>query len=317
MGIDASYVIYYKKGLLKKIHEEITKGQYYYCQGESDSYELTRDDDEEYREILGTDFVFHLKRKDEKCYGGSSRIVFYPSLGILEVNDGKTTSGWYNKEWNEAAIEYYEKLLERMGYDTYYCYIHYNVCGSACDDETFDSYYSDELTDDEILQEIPPHLLTDQEKNILMSVYGKIDGLDEKPTALVDIIRRGETELLKEKIENMSEKEIEEALMYACKAKSSYCLDLLLQKMKPTSNFFDVCVRNKDRDSCQMILATDYTPTIKQIYEATKYLDQEIFEYCLCNIVRKAYSLKDKLEDMTCKELDKIYEDYGNVFLNK
>jgi hypothetical protein len=314
MGIDASYVIPYKRGLLKKIQEEIKKGQYYYCQGEINTYGLTRDYEEKSHEIYGTDFIFHLKRKDETYCG--SRIVFYPRLGILEVDDGRRYSGSHNIKWNEGAIEYYENLLKSMGHYRYYCYIHSDICGSVHNDETFNSY-ADELTDDEVLQEIPPHLLTDHEKNILMSVYGKIVGIDEKPTALVDIIRKGETVLLKEKIETMTEKEIEEALLYACKAKSAYCLDVLLQKMKASPEFFDICVRNKDRASCQMILATNYTPTIKQIYESTKYLDQEIFEFCLCNIVKKAYTLKDKWEDMSCKELDKIYEDYGNVLFQR
>lgn len=179
MGIDASYVIPYKRGLLKKIQEEIRERKHYFCDNKKLLYAFTRCGEIKDMKAKEQYITFEIEIVSDSTYSSTSMIFFYPHIGVLEIYDGYRYFGKRNEKYNNKVIKYYENLLKTMGHIIEYCEIH-SDCFPDVDERTMFHPEADRLTNEEVLQEIPFDLLSKREREMLTELLNIPERSTEK-----------------------------------------------------------------------------------------------------------------------------------------
>ena len=129
MGVDASYVMWYRKGLLKLIQQEVSDGHYYLG---DDGYRLVRraydgyDADEEGQPSID----FEICETNSRGVSCTSSVYFYYASGVVRVCDGRRYFGEHNEEYNGNAVGFYSELLRNLSRNEEYSYTY---CDAYCD----------------------------------------------------------------------------------------------------------------------------------------------------------------------------------------
>lgn len=307
MGVDASYVMPYRKGLFKLLLKKLRLGQHYmYRPGKTLLFQRNI----EWEKDIGASYasacvILRIKVDQDKWYCSDSRLAWFPLEGVLEVDDGKRyydrDGSKDNENYHNMVCDYYKELFKELGHDVWDISIHPDYGGSVGEDpDRYASYDSETVDTKEILDELPVEVMNEDEKKQYIAAYGPIP---EYTCDLAQAIHNGLHEKVKELLETEEDKLV--WLKCAVLAKNSICCDVILGGIKDAipEEYYDIAFQNKDKNTIRVLLDNKYRPTLKQLFDSTKLDDIDLFDEVLTSFINGAVTYKmDSVE---------VYEKYG------
>ena len=304
MGVHNVVEMTYKKGLLKKLFDEEQKKQYLDSQIDDGKYhkatEFARgsgygywykkydsdknydsDKEDEHKSILK--YRFHIKttkypnKKSPDCHNSyGHQFIYYPEYRKLYVYNIGGIYNWGKEDDHcKKIIKYFSNILDQICprkriYEGF-CSSEWSVriTGDDYIDEESDDVdtYGDELTDDEIIYEIPEKLRTVLEQTRVISVFGSnIENKNNECLTINEAVFKGDYDYIekyfKEKKwpEDDSDQKLLQELFYSCcKHKYTHCIELFIKydSIKPDNESLSIAVKNNDINTSRLLLLSN------------------------------------------------------------
>ena len=294
MGVYNVVEMTYKKGLLKKLFDEEQKKQYLDSQIDDGKYhkatEFARgsgyeywykennknydsDNEDEHKSVLK--YRFHIKTTEypnkrspdgHNSYG--HQIIFYPENRKLYIYNVGGRYNWGKEDDHcKEIIKYFSNILEqifprtRIYEDFYSTEWSVRVTGDDCiciDNDDIDTY-GDELTEDEVIFEIPEKLRTSLEQSRMVALFGNMNLNKTDSITLEEAVFKGKYDDIEGLIKNEQDKSKLQELFYAtCKHKYTNCVDIFIKiGMKPDNIALSIAVKNNDINTTRLLLLSN------------------------------------------------------------
>jgi hypothetical protein len=300
MGIYNVVEMTYKKGLLKKLFDEEQKKQYldshiddgkyhkatkfargsgygYWYKENNKTYDS--DNEDEHKSILK--YRFHIKTTEypnkrspdgHNSYG--HQFIYYPEYSKLYIYNVGGRYNWGKEDDHcKNLIKYFSNILDQICprtriYEGFYSSEwSVRVTGDDCINEDTDDIdsYGDELTEDEVIYEIPEKLRTVLEQTRVISVFGS-DIENNEHLTIEEAVFKGNYDYIekyfKEKKDHEydSEQKLLQELFYSCcKHKYTHCIELFIKyaSIKPDNESLSIAVKNKDINTSRLLLLSN------------------------------------------------------------
>jgi hypothetical protein len=320
MGNYNVVVISYKHGLLKKLFDEEQKKQYLdsqiddgkyhknteFCRGSGYQYYFESLDSDEDNYIVK--YKFHIKTedylKDNKVYLKNHRIqtigcghqfIYYPEFRKLCVFG---VGGRYNfskeGEHEKNLIKYFTNLLEEICpvEDQWDKKWNVQITGDEYINEDYMSIddYGDELTDDEILYEIPELLRTPIEQSRVLALYGNPESTDN---TIEDAIFSNKYEDVEKFIKEETDTvKLQELFYVVCKHKYTNLAVIFIKfGVNVDNKALSIAVKNNDMNTAKLLLVSnkELKPYNDDIAEAAHSWKNEECERYLFDMLLQYY----------------------------
>lgn len=288
MGVDASYVMPYRKGLLKLIQKQLRLGQHYLCHP---GVELIMRRDVKWEEEIKYPhkcIMIRICSDKNQCWS-THRIMIFPEEGVVEVDDGRRyydrDGSKDNKKHNKMVAAYYKKLLQELGVDAW-VHIWPDWGGSVGEDPGgHASLDSEQLSYTELLQEMPIEVMTESELTEYIAVHGDVEG---QVCDIATAIREGLNDKLKDLLDTEPPETFTKWLRCAVLAQSGKCVnsicDLLADTIIPDT-IIDIALKNKDNYTLFLLiqhnLKNNCCPSLLQLHQMAKLDNLDLFEFVL------------------------------------
>lgn len=292
MGVYNVVEMTYKKGLLKKLFEEEEKKQYIDSQIDDGKYhkatEFARgsgygywykennknydsDNEDEYKSILK--YRFHIKTThyptNHNSYG--HQFIFYPEYSKLYVYNVGGRYNWGKEDDHcKKLIKYFSNILDQIcprtkRWENFYSK-EWNVrltgddCISIYNEEIDE--LGDELSEDEVIFEIPEKLRTPLEQSRMLALFGSNNSENfNNIITLEEAVFKGKYEIIENllEIENDTDNDKLRELFYiACKHKYTNCVNLFIKKgIKPDNKALSIAIKNNDLNTSRLLLISN------------------------------------------------------------
>lgn len=313
MGVDASYVMPYRKGLLKLLLRKITLGQHYmYRPGVK--LIMTRDVQWEtaMKDTYTTTYIIlNIQRETDKWFQRYSKVIWFPFEGVLEIDDGiryyDRDGTKDNEDYHKMVVDYYKDLFTELNHDVWNVKIHPDYGGSVGEDpQSYSSYDSEMVDGTGILEELPIEVMKDDEKKQHIALHG------ETAKNTCDLAQALHDGLHDKVLELLPEHDTILWLKCAVLAKNSICCDVICKRMKEPlpEDCFDIAYQNKDKNTMRVLLNNKYRPTLKQLFDCPKLGDIGFFDEVLTSFINggmKSSNDNNEKYGVSCELLKKLY----------
>jgi len=346
MGVYNVVEMTYKKGLLKKLFEEEEKKQYIdsqiddgkshkgteFCRGSGYRYwydESSKDYDSdaennEHKYIIK--YRFHIKTSDYPSKRSSKRypkgynsyghqFIFYPENRKLYIYNVGGRYNWGKEDDHcKGLIKYFSNILEKIyprtkqWEDFYSTEWSVRVTGDDCiciDNDDIDEY-GDELTEDEMIFEIPEKLRTSLEQSRMVALFGDMNLNKDDPITLEEAVFKGKYDDIEELIKNEQDKSKLQELFYAtCKHKYTNCVDLFIKRgIKPDNIALTISVKNNDFNTIKLLLISndELSPYADDIADAAYSWKNNESQRDLFSLILDYYIKRTEIRERLWKE---------------
>jgi hypothetical protein len=217
---------------------------------------------------------------DTNWYSNFSRLIFFPNEGVFEVDDGRRyydRCDTYNTDHHAKATAFYEELLKELGESCPYVYVHPDYGGSVGNNPSdYAPVHRERLNTEEYLQEIPFEVMSDEEKDQYVAMFGPVSATNDIAAA----INQGMHARVSELLQNESQEVCLKWLKCAVIARSTSCFNAIYKLVDTVpEEFFDIAVENNDKNTIRVFMSNGYKPLTKQLFNTARLGDFELFSY--------------------------------------
>eukprot|EP00798_Chlamydomonas_sp_ICE-L_P017793 gene17793-24167_t len=315
MGVEATYVMPYRHGLLKRIQRDLRIGQHYLCTpGMLLDISLANDKGETRNCIR-----LRIDSTESRIFEwGISDIRYFPEHGILEVDDGKRycdrddTNDYAN--YHDMVCSYYKRLLRecRDANDTV-CIHEYDGAdvevipdyGRRVDENPaiYVNTYSEPVDDVQLLRELPIECMTDDQLREARTL-SIIKSSKDKEYDLESAIRTGNLPRVRDLLPD-SQSELIKWMRCAVLVRNNTVVNLIAKQIEcvhvddtTIHDLFDIAMKAGDLKTAEVLLQKElrYIPTLRQLFFSAS-VNIKFFEQVLDRYTEAAFDDTDICRD--------------------